>query len=92
MEFKPNGTKVLIEPLQENEVIHGKIIVENQTRRSQKGIVITCGMKEDGSPMHFTPGDKVMFSSVAGSNLELNGKAYLLLRQEEIWGTLVDYS
>jgi len=90
MIFKPNGTRLLVEVVQETEILYGPIVVVDQNKRSQHGIVIECGVKEDGSPLHFKKGDKVMFSSVAGSNINFNGKAYLLLRQEEIWGTILE--
>jgi chaperonin GroES len=88
MQLIPHGDRVLAQVVQEAEVLYGKIVVENNKPKGQKGVVIAVGEGKEGLPMHYKPGDEIMFSRVAGSSIEFQQKEYLLLRQDEIWGTI----
>jgi len=96
MEFTPLHDRLLVERLSEEEETRGGIVIPDTAKeKPQQGKVIAAGngkRLEDGTlaPLDVKPGDRVLFSKYAGSEVKIDGKEYLIMREDEILGVLED--
>jgi chaperonin GroES len=90
--FKPLGARVLIETLEQEEVTAGGIILpETAKEKPQQGKVLAVGpgdRNEDGDriEMDVKVGDVVLFAKYSGSEIKMDGKKYLIMRESDILG------
>jgi chaperonin GroES len=86
----PLGDKVLIRRLEAEEKTAGGIILPDTAKEKPKeGKVIAVGsgkLLDDGkrSPFQVKKGDRVLFSSYAGTEVKIEGEDYLLMPEEDI--------
>jgi len=86
----PLGDKVLVKRSDADEVTKGGIILPDTAKEKPKeGTVIAVGQGrslENGERAPFTvkPKDRVLFSSYAGSEIQIDGEDYLILSEDEI--------
>lgn len=86
----PLGDKILVKRSDADEVTKGGIILPDTAKEKPKeGTVIAVGQGrtlENGARAPFTvkPHDRVLFSSYAGSEIQLDGEDYLILGEDEI--------
>ncbi len=92
LSLKPLGNRVVIEPIEQEEVTAGGIVLpETAKEKPQQGLIVAAGpgdRDEDGKriPMDVEVGDKVLFAKYAGTELKLDGKKLLILRETDILG------
>lgn len=90
MKLKPLGNRVVIEPLEAEEVTAGGIVLpETAKEKPQKGRVLSAGpgeRDEDGKyiPMDVKAGDTVLFAKYAGTEIKVDGKKLLILRESDL--------
>jgi len=90
MKLKPLGNRVVIEPLEEEEITAGGIVLpETAKEKPQKGNVIAVGPGErddDGKriEMDVKEGDQVLFAKYAGTEIKVDGKKLLILRESDL--------
>ncbi len=90
MKVKPLGDRVLIKRIEPEEVVKGGIIIPDTAKeKPQQGEVIEVGpgkRDEKGNriPMDVKPGQKVLFSKYAGTEIEIDGEKYLIMSQDDI--------
>jgi len=90
--FKPLGARVLIETMEQEEVTAGGIILpETAKEKPQQGKVLAAGpgdRNEDGDriEMDVKVGDVVLFAKYSGSEIKMDGKKYLIMRESDILG------
>jgi len=90
--LKPLGNRVVIDPIEQEEVTAGGIVLpETAKEKPQQGLIVAAGpgdRDEDGHriPMDVKVGDKVLFAKYAGTELKLDGKKLLILRETDILG------
>lgn len=88
--LKPLGSRVVVEPLEENEVTAGGIVLpETAKEKPQKGVVLSVGpgdRDEDGKriAMDVAVGDTVLFAKYGGTEIKVEGKKYLILRESDL--------
>ncbi len=88
--LKPLGSRVVIEPLEQEEVTAGGIVLpETAKEKPQKGVVLSIGpgdRDEDGKriPMDVKVGDTVLFAKYAGTEIKVEGKKLLILRESDL--------
>lgn len=86
----PLGDKILVKRSDADEVTKGGIILPDTAKEKPKeGTVIAVGQGrslENGQRAPFTvkPKDRVLFSSYAGSEIQLDGEDYLIVGEDEI--------
>ena len=96
MKIQPLGDRVLVEPVKEDEVKKGGIIIPDTAKeKPQQGKVIAVGSgKLDDSgkviPFHVKKGDKVLMPKYGGTEIKIDSKDYLILREEDILGVIED--
>lgn len=95
MKIKPLGDRALIEPIGEKEKTKSGIYLPETVNkeRSEEGKVIAVGpgkLGEDGKriPMNVKKGDRVLFSKYGPNELKVDGKEYLIAREEDILAIL----
>lgn len=88
--LKPLGSRVVIEPLEQEEVTAGGIVLpETAKEKPQKGVVLSVGpgdRDEDGKriAMDVKVGDTVLFAKYAGTEIKIDGKKLLILRESDL--------
>ncbi|NWF68061.1 MAG: co-chaperone GroES [Chloroflexi bacterium] len=95
MKIRPLGDRVLVEPIEQEETIAGGMLVlpETAKEKPQQGNVVAVGAgrhDEDGEriPMDVKAGDKVLFAKYAGTEVKIDGKKYLIMKEADILGIL----
>src|SRR5262245_57373787 len=87
---KPLGDNVLVRRIEAEERTAGGILLPDTAKEKPKeGIVIALGdgkLLDDGKRAPFTvaTGNRVIFSSYAGSEVRLDGEDYLLIKEDDI--------
>jgi chaperonin GroES len=90
MNVKPLGDRVLVQPLEENEVKKGGIIIPDTAKeKPQEGKIIalgTGGRDDNGKliPFEVKKGDRVMYGKYGGQEIKIDGKELLILKVEDI--------
>jgi chaperonin GroES len=94
IKIRPLHDRVLVQRVEAEEKSSGGIIIPDTAKeKPQEGKVIAVGKgkrKEDGSllPMDVKEGDRILFSKYSGSDIKLDGKEYVIMREEDILGVL----
>lgn len=85
LNIKPLSDRVIIEPAAaETKTASGIFIPDTAKEKPQKGIVLAVGNGKKDEPMTVKVGDSVLYGKYAGSDLKLDGKDYLIMREEDI--------
>ena len=94
MNVKPLGDRVLVQAIEQDEVKKGGIIIPDTAKeKPQEGKVIALGTgkrDDDGKLIPFTvkKGDRVLISKYGGTEIKIDGKDYLIMREEDILGVI----
>lgn len=87
--FRPLANRVLVEPIEaETKTASGIIIPDSAKEKPQEGIAVAVGNGTEDEPMTVKVGDKVLYGKYAGSELKLDGKDYLIVKESDILGIL----
>jgi len=85
LNIRPLADRVLIEPLEaETTTASGIIIPDNAKEKPQKGTVVAAGAGTKDEPLTVKVGDAVLYGKYAGTELKLEGKDYLIMRESDI--------
>ena len=94
IKFKPLGGRVLIEPIEQEEMTAGGIILpETAKEKPQEGLILAVGpgeRDEEGKriAMEVKVGDKVLFAKYSGTEIKMEGKKLLIMRESDLLGLL----
>jgi chaperonin GroES len=94
MKIRPLHDRVLVERIEEQEVRKGGIIIPDTAKeKPQEGKVVAAGtgkVTEDGKrlPLDVKVGERILFGKYSGSEVKLDDKEYLILREEDILAIL----
>jgi len=91
MSVKPLGDRVLVLPIEQEEVKKGGIIIPDSAKeKPQEGKIVAVGpgKHEDGKlvPMNVKKGDRVLYSKYGGTEIKIDGKDHLIMREDDILG------
>lgn len=92
--LKPLGSRLVVEPLEQEEVTMGGIVLpETAKEKPQKGSVLAAGpgdRDDEGKriPMDVKVGDQVLFAKYSGTEIKMDGKKLLILRESDILAIL----
>ncbi len=90
LKLKPLGNRMVVEPLEAEEVTAGGIVLpETAKEKPQKGLVLSIGPGERDDKgkrieMDVQAGDTVLFAKYAGTEIKLDGKKLLILKESDI--------
>lgn len=85
MKLKPLADRVLILPMEAEQVTVGGIIIPDSAKEKPlKGTVMAAGKGTNDEPMELKEGDTVFFGKYAGTEVEFEGKKYIIMRQSDV--------
>ena len=94
MKIRPLHDRLLVERLEEQEVKKGGIIIPDTAKeKPQEAKVIAVGngkVTNEGKkiPLDVKAGDKILFGKYSGSEVKIDDKEYLILREEDVLAIL----
>jgi len=98
MKIKPLYDKIVVERFEEKEekTPSGIIIPDTAKEKPQFGKVIAVGpgrLLDNGElkPLSVKEGDVVLFNKYAGNEVEVDGKTYLVMSEDEVLAVIEDY-
>lgn len=84
--IKPLADRVLVEPEPaEEKTSSGIIIPDTAQEKPQKGTVMAVGQGKKDEPLTVKEGDNVLYGKYAGTEITLDGKEYLIMREADIY-------
>jgi len=87
--LKPLADRVLIEPAPaEEKTASGIIIPDTAKEKPLKGKVIAAGPGKPDEKMTVKTGDTVLYGQYSGTEIKMEGKTYLIMRESDIYGIL----
>ena len=90
LNLKPLGSRVVIDPIEQEDITAGGIVLpETAKEKPQQGNILAVGpgdRDEDGKriAMDVAVGDKVLFAKYSGTEIKVDGKKLLILRESDI--------
>ena len=89
MNIKPLADRVLIKPAPAEEKTAGGIIIPDTAKEKPlQGEVLAAGNGTKDEEMVLKAGDTVLYGKYAGTEVELNGEKYLIMRQSDVLAVL----
>ena len=88
--LKPLGSRLVVEPIEEDEVTSGGIVLpETAKEKPQKGKIVAVGkgkVNEDGTirPLEVKAGDIVLFGKYSGTEVKIDNQDRLIIREDDI--------
>ena len=96
LKLKPLADRLLVKPLEEEEVTPGGIVLpETAKEKPQKGEVLAVGpgaRDDEGNriALDVSVGDNVLFAKYGGTEIKMDGDKLLILRESDILAILED--
>ena len=90
LKLKPLGGRVIVEPIEQEEMTAGGIILpETAKEKPQEGKILASGPGERDEAgtriaMEVKVGDKVLYAKYSGTEVKVDGKKLLILRESDI--------
>ena len=84
--IKPLADRVIIQPAAaEEKTASGIIIPDTAKEKPQKGSVVAVGDGKKDEPITVKVGDSVLYGKYAGTEITIDGKEYLIMRESDIF-------
>ena len=94
MKVRPLHDRVIIKRVEEQETVRGGIIIPDTAKeKPQEGEVVAAGTGkrlESGQiiPLEVKAGDRVLFGKYSGTEIQIDGTDYLIMRESDIFAIL----
>ena len=94
MKFRPLQDRILVERIEaETKTAGGIILPDSSQEKPMQGTVISVGsgyISEDGKvrPLDVAAGDTIMFAQWAGTELKIDGKEFLIMKEADVIGII----
>ncbi len=94
MNFRPLHDRVVVEPLEGEEKTAGGIIIPDTAKeKPMQGKIVAAGQGARGDDGKVTaldvkPGDTVLYGKWSGTEVKLDGKTLLIMRESDIMGVV----
>jgi chaperonin GroES len=95
LNLKPLGSRVVIDPIEQEDITAGGIVLpETAKEKPQQGNVLAIGpgdRDEDGEriAMDVAVGDKVLYAKYSGTEIKVDGRKLLILRESDLLAIVV---
>jgi len=87
--FKPNEDRILVEPIKaESKTASGIYIPDTAKEKPQSGKVVAVGEGLKDKPVTVKRGDQICYGKYAGTEITLDGKEYLIMRNSDVLGII----
>jgi len=89
LNIKPLADRVLVEPAAAEETTKSGIIIPDTAKeKPQRGKVVAVGNGKKDEPLTVKVGDTVLYGKYAGTELNVGGNDYLIMRESDIFAIL----
>ena len=87
--IKPLADRVLVAPAEAEQKTAGGIIIPDTAKeKPQKGTVMAVGPGKKDEPMTVKEGDTVLYGKYSGTELQLEGETYLIMKESDIYAII----
>ena len=96
MNLRPLYDRIMIRRIEQQEQIEGGIVIPDTAKeKPQEGEVVAVGKGKrlkDGAmaPLDVKVGDRILFGKYSGSEINLDGQEYLIMREDDVLGVVED--
>ena len=84
MNIKPLADRVLVLPAPAEEKVGGIIIPDTANEKPQHGTIVAAGNGTKDEEMILKEGDEILYGKYSGTELEIEGTKYLIMRQSDV--------
>jgi chaperonin GroES len=89
VKVSPLADRVVVKPLEETEQMRGGLYIPDTAKeKPQQGEVVAAGPgrfeKDKRVPMEVKVGDRILYGKYSGTEVNLDGDTYLILRESDI--------
>ncbi len=89
VKITPLADRVVIEPAPAEEKTAGGIIIPDTAKeKPQRGTVVAAGPGKKDEPTTVKPGDVVLYGKYAGTEISIDGKDYLIMRESDLYAII----
>ena len=89
LSVKPLQDRVLIEPAPAEEKTAGGIIIPDTAKeKPMRGKVVAVGNGKKDEPVTVKAGDTVLYGKYAGTEIQIEGREYLIMRESDIYAII----
>ncbi len=86
---KPLADRVLVEAAPAEEKTKGGIIIPDTAKeKPMRGKVIAVGAGKKDEPTTVKPGDTVLYGKYAGTEIQIEGREYLIMKESDIYAII----
>ena len=87
IKFKPLADRVIIEPVAaEQKTASGIFIPDTAKEKPLQGTIMAVGLGKKDEPITLKKGDSVLYGQYAGTEIKIEGKNYLIMRESDVYG------
>lgn len=87
--IKPLADRVVVEAAAAEEKTAGGIIIPDTAKeKPQRGKVVAVGSGKKDEPMTVKVGDTVLYGKYSGTEVQIEGKDYLIMRESDIFAVV----
>jgi chaperonin GroES len=87
--IKPLADRVVVLPAEaETKTASGIIIPDTAKEKPQRGTVVAVGNGKKDEPMTLKVGDAVLYGKYSGTEVQIDGKDYLIMRESDIFAVV----
>jgi len=87
--IKPLADRVLVEPAAAEEKTAGGIIIPDTAKeKPMRGTIVAVGEGKKDEPLTVKTGDIVLYGKYAGTEISVDGKDYLIMRESDIYAVI----
>lgn len=89
LNIQPLADRVIVEPAPAEQVTAGGIIIPDTAKeKPQRGTVVSVGPGKKDEPMSVKVKDTVVYGKYSGTEISIEGKEYLILRESDIYAVI----
>jgi len=83
--IKPLADRVVVQPQEaETKTASGLYIPDTAKEKPQRGKIVAAGSGKKDEPMELKEGDMVLYGKYAGTEINIDGEEYLIMRQSDV--------
>lgn len=87
--IKPLADRIVVKSAAAEEKTAGGIIIPDTAKeKPQKGLVVAVGPGKKDEPVTLKEGDQVLYGKYAGTEISIDGKEYLIMRESDIFAII----
>ncbi|UKJ08082.1 co-chaperone GroES [Solitalea lacus] len=89
LNIKPIADRVVVEAAPAETTTAGGIIIPDTAKeKPQQGTIVAVGTGKKDEPMTVKVGDTVLYGKYAGTEITVEGKEYLIMRESDIYAII----